>query len=372
MKTFLPVTAAVPLVLFMCSVLQGQTVTLTFQGGAVTAGPKYTFEVFAQASAPVKMGTANLVFSYSTAGFGTTAAAVLTPSNYSGGNYQPMGFTDFGVGKKSINIELNSDNNGTAIETLYPGTLVGVIEMTIVNGNASAGLVWDAGASPIHADDNATLLATAAGNSDDTGPLPIQLVNIVAEVNDRVVRLQWRTASEINNYGFEVEREYLGLKTKVAGRGFVNEGLETAWSKAGFVEGHGTTVEAKTYEFADQPSKLGSYGYRLKQIDLDGKFSYSAKVDVEVGVPKVFTLYQNYPNPFNPMTTISYGLPTGVRVTLRIYNVLGQVVKTLVDEDEVPGAYGAQFDASSVASGVYFYRLRAGSFIQTKKMLVLK
>jgi hypothetical protein len=372
MKTFLQVVWAVSLVLVTCSVLQSQTVTLTFQGGAVTTGSKYAFDVFVQASSPVKMGTANLVFSYSTAGFGSPAAAVLSPSNYSGGNYQPIGLTDYGIGKKSINIELNSDNNGTEISTISPGTLVGVIEMTIVNGSASAGLVWDAGASPIYADDNATLLTTAAGNSDDTNPLPIQLVSMTAEVKEHAVRLEWRTASEMNNYGFEVQRRYLGLKTNFAGRELVNNGLDTAWTKAGFVEGHGTTLEAKTYEFVDQPSSLGSYSYRLKQIDLDGKSTYSEKVVVEVGVPRVFTLYQNYPNPFNPTTTISYGLPTGARVTLRIYNVLGQVVKTLVDEDQSPGVYGAQFDASGVASGVYFYRLQAGPFVQTKKMLILR
>jgi hypothetical protein len=271
MKTLFQVICTVGLVLVACSLLRSQTVTLTFQGGAVTAGPKYTFNVFVQASAPVKMGTANLVFSYSPVAFGSPATAVLTPSNYSGGNYQPIGLADYGTGKKSINIELNSDNNGTDISTISPGTLVGIIEMTIVNGNASAGLVWDAGVSPIYADDNATLLTTAAGNSDDTNLSPVQVVNMVG-----------------------------------------------------------------------------------------------------VGIPKVFMLYQNYPNPFNPTTTISYGLPAEARVTLKICNVLGQVVETLVDEDQAPGVYDAQFDASITPSGVYLYRLQAGSFIQTKKMMILK
>jgi hypothetical protein len=271
MKTFFQVTWAVVLILVTCSLLRSQTVTLTFQGGAVTTGSKYAFDVFVQASSPVKMGTANLVFSYSTAGFGSPAAAALTPSNYSGGNYQPIGLSDYGIGKKSINIELNSDNNGTEISTISPGTLVGVIEMTIVNGSASAGLVWDAGASPIYADDNATLLRTVAGNSDNTNPLPIQLVNMI-----------------------------------------------------------------------------------------------------EIGIPKVFTLYQNYPNPFNPTTTITYGLPAEARVTLRIYNVLSQVVKTLVEEDQSPGVYGAQFDGSTIGSGVYFYRLSAGDFVQTKKLILVR
>jgi hypothetical protein len=271
MKTLLQVTWAVVLILVTCSVLRSQTVTLTFQGGVVVTGSKYTFEVFVQASSPVKMGTANLVFSYSAAGFGSPGAAVLTPSNYSGGNYQPIGLTDYGTGKKSINIELNSDNNGTAIETVYPGTLVGAIEMAIVNGNASAGLVWDVGGSPIYADDNVTLLTTVVGNSDDTNPLPVHVVKMT-----------------------------------------------------------------------------------------------------EGDIPKVFTLYRNYPNPFNPTTTISYRLPAEACVTLRICNVLGQVAKTLVEEDQSPGVYGAQFDASTVGSGVCFYRLRAGDFVQIKKLVLVR
>jgi hypothetical protein len=111
--------------------------------------------------------------------------------------------------------------------------------------------------------------------------------------------------------------------------------------------------------------------YRLKQIDNDGKFAYSDEVEVMI-IPTIFELAQNYPNPFNPSTTIKYQLPISSKVTLKMYDVLGNEVITLLNEEKEAGAYEVIFNASNYSSGIYFYRLQAGSFVETKKMILLK
>jgi hypothetical protein len=201
-------------------------------------------------------------------------------------------------------------------------------------------------------------------------PLPIQLVNITASASEHRVCLEWTTASETNNYGFEAYRRYRGPKP-IPGAS-TSRSTDTSWARVGFIPGHGTTLQPHSYSFVDAPSKAGYYEYRVKQIDLDGKSTYIGTVEVEVGIPRTTMLYQNYPNPFNPTTLISYAIPTQSRVTLRVYDVLGRVVQTLVEETQNPGIYEARFDASALASGIYFYRLTAGAFVETKKMIVLR
>jgi hypothetical protein len=89
-------------------------------------------------------------------------------------------------------------------------------------------------------------------------------------------------------------------------------------------------------------------------------------------LPTVVSLFQNYPNPFNPATTIQYSLPAKVFVTLRVYNILGQEIATPVNKEQEFGSYQVQFDGRDLSSGVYFYRLQAGDFVDTKKLLLLK
>ena len=112
--------------------------------------------------------------------------------------------------------------------------------------------------------------------------------------------------------------------------------------------------------------------YRLKQIDFDGSYEYSEEVLVETLAPVNFVLEQNYPNPFNPATTIKFGVPVKSSVVLKIFNSLGEEVVQLVNEEKPAGTYSIKFDAAEFPSGVYFYQLRAGSFIETKKMILLK
>ncbi len=190
----------------------------------------------------------------------------------------------------------------------------------------------------------------------DAAVLPVELVEFVGRKTSDGVLLSWKTASEQNNSGFEVQR-----------RGASSE----AWQVLGFVRGNGTTTEAQSYSFIDRTAS-GVVQYRLKQIDFDGQFEYSNVIEVDAGVPKQFALEQNYPNPFNPTTMIRYELPLASAVSLKVYDVLGREVATLVNERQEAGAYSIPFNATALSSGIYFYRLQAGNFVATKKMMLVK
>ena len=199
-------------------------------------------------------------------------------------------------------------------------------------------------------------------------PLPVELVSFTGVPTDRNVELRWQTATEVNNFGFEVERSV------ISNRSSVNSSSINNWSKIGFVEGGGTSNAPRAYSFIEKEVPAGKYQYRLKQIDRDGKFTFSQPVEVVIGVvPTVFTLCQNYPNPFNPTTTIEFTLPEDGRTSLRIYDVLGREQATLVNDDLKGGTqYRATFDASKLASGIYFSKLVFKEQEQIKKLLLVK
>jgi len=184
--------------------------------------------------------------------------------------------------------------------------------------------------------------------------VPVEFSSFTATTNENKVSLFWKTATETNNSGFEVQRKNID------------------WERIGFVEGNGTTTEENNYSFIDENLTAGKYQYRLKQIDYDGSFEFSDLVEVEILTPLEFSLSQNYPNPFNPTTTIQYLIPESGNVKLVIYNSVGEEVATLVNEQKSAGSYNVEFSAVDLSSGIYFYQLRAGSFVETKKMSILK
>lgn len=202
--------------------------------------------------------------------------------------------------------------------------------------------------------------------------IPVELTSFTAGASTDYVELNWATATELNNSGFNIER---------------SKSDELQWEVIGFVPGFGTTTEMHSYSFTDSDVQTGHYSYRLKQIDFDGTFEYSHIVKVEVDTPLEFILEQNYPNPFNPSTKIKFTVPALIAirqlpekqsqlVTLKIYDILGNEIATLVNDELSPGEYEVEFNTSSIkhlpSSGIYFYTLKAGDFVQTKKMILLK
>ena len=235
--------------------------------------------------------------------------------------------------------------------------------------------------SPLTTTYNATtdeLSATVTAFSEfivagDNTPLAVQLASFSATSDRLNAQLKWTTATETNNYGFEVDRTY---------RGPLNAPPDTAkpattaahWDSVGFVRGSGTSTSPKQYLFKDGNLSPARYSYRLKLYDTRKGTTFSFTTDVAVGLaPRVFALSQNYPNPFNPATTIEFTIPNDGRTTLRVYDILGREVETLLDKSLQAGEYHQTvFNASRLASGVYFAVLRFNDKQLVKKMLLLK
>jgi hypothetical protein len=189
-------------------------------------------------------------------------------------------------------------------------------------------------------------------------PLPVELTSFTATANAEGVLLNWTTATETNNHGFEIERSEDG----------------TEFYTVAFVQGAGTTTESREYIYTDKVEYKGgeTFYYRLKQVDLDGTVQYSDIVEVIFDIPKDFVLHQNYPNPFNPSTTIKYAVPKTSLVSIKIYDLTGQEVASLVNEMKEVGTYEIKFDAHNLASGIYIYRMIADNFTSVRKLNLLK
>jgi hypothetical protein len=198
-----------------------------------------------------------------------------------------------------------------------------------------------------------------AYNAANYFPLPVELVSFNVYHKKDFVVLNWITATEKNNMGFDIERSANGLE----------------WEKIGFVPGSGTSSENNIYTFNDAAPLQFSAWYRLRQVDYDGTFSYSQAVNVEPIVITEFSLAQNYPNPFNPVTKIKFAVPeaiSGSLVQLKVYDMLGKEAAVLVNEQRTSGEYEVEFNGSNLSSGVYFYTLTAGSFSATRKLILMK
>lgn len=182
-------------------------------------------------------------------------------------------------------------------------------------------------------------------------PLPVELASFTAELIDGAVVLHWVTATEVNNYGFDIESS--------------NDNVN--WNVIGFVKGHGNSNSPNNYSFV---ANDGATYYRLKQIDTDGAYVYSEVVEISSNLS--YKLSQNYPNPFNPTTVIKFSLPKSGITTLEVFNILGEKVATLVDKKLSAGNYAFDFNAKNLPSGIYIYRLEANNFSAVRKMLLLK
>ncbi|MFZ1518486.1 MAG: M14 family zinc carboxypeptidase [Ignavibacteriaceae bacterium] len=188
------------------------------------------------------------------------------------------------------------------------------------------------------------------------GIVPVELNSFTANIQNEEVVLNWSTSSETNNMGFEIQRR-------------VNNGK---WTKLNFVNGNGTTTEKSAYSYVDKNPVEGKSYYRLKQTDYDGSSKIYTAVEVNIETVKEYSIAQNYPNPFNPNTVINYSVAKSGNVTLKVYNILGSEVATLVDGFVEAGKHSVKFDALDLTSGVYFYTIKADNFTSTKKMLLMK
>ena len=291
---------------------------------------------------------------------GTDASAVQPVAYYkdlSGTNkWTPMQSSGFPTGNKQ----------GKAI-AVGGSVVYCAVDNVIYTIAESGGTSWSSGYSyPTGTEINvlfydALLSGTGTGlyGHDYTGALPVELTSFTADVKGNRVTLDWETATEVNNYGFEVERQEA-------------RGNRQKWKKIAFVQGHGNSNSPKTYSFVDEPTGGNEFIYRLKQIDFDGTFEYSPEVNVRFSDNRNFKLIQNFPNPFNPVTVIKFELPQASFVKLRVYNTLGEEVGNLINEKKDAGIYSVDFNAKHLPSGVYLYRLETNGYTQTKKMLLVK
>ena len=186
--------------------------------------------------------------------------------------------------------------------------------------------------------------------------VPVELASFTGSVEGKKVKLEWKTVTETNNYGFEIQREISGGK----------------FFTLGFIKGHGTSAEINSYVFNDISPNDGNNRYRLKQIDFDNTFKLYEPVCVNFSKSLTFSLGQNYPNPFNPETVIEYNLPYAGNVSLKIFDVLGRELTSLISAEQKAGRHAVSFNASGFSSGIYYYKLQCGTFTQTRKMMLVK
>ena len=297
----------------------------------------------------------DLLWSESFSGPGSGGDVLLTIALDDSANAYVSGFVSSGSASDIATVKYSTDGN-LEWSQLYNGS-----------GNS-----YD-GSYAIAVDNNYSVILAAYSTGSGTGydyttikysqpVVPVELTSFTASGLNGSVLLKWSTASETNNRGFGIERTEGG-----------NNQVQVNWIPIGFVEGNGTTTGRHDYSFSDDGLTAGVYKYRLKQLDFDGSFEYSPEVSVEAGaVPAGFTLSQNYPNPFNPATSISYSIPKDGFVHLSVYNVLGQQVKELINENVIAGNHQVTFNAANLSSGVYYYRIEAGGNTVTRKMILLR
>ncbi|GJQ62011.1 MAG: hypothetical protein SCALA702_10640 [Melioribacteraceae bacterium] len=280
---------------------------------------------------------------------GTTGS----PADYRGGDANFTGQVEYEVnwqlGEGTVfTLEVDvPEVPGTVTVTVYD-LVVGTIVNEVINEGGGQVVV------------NNDAISALGITVDYNAPIPVELSSFAANVVGETIRLVWETATETNNKGFVVERSEDNAK----------------FTKVGYIDGNGTTSEKQSYTFTDHHAVSGTYYYRLRQVDFDGTSSYSDAVEVDF-VPTEYSLGQNYPNPFNPSTRIKFAVPVDSKVTVTLYNMLGQKVQEIVSQNYSVGLHEVDFNASELSSGMYIYSITAlgvdgSNFVDTKKMMLMK
>jgi hypothetical protein len=326
-----------------------------------------TFSVLLQLNTNVgneAMGGATMVIGFDTSTISYKANPVKNIDyvfhNFCDGNYSPASVTRPMDNKIWVNIDLPfvHNNNGTILASGDNWTDVVTINFDVKDAQGFTSVYWLTNSVfwGIYDDDNNSFWNNGQFQDLLDTPLPVELSLFTTKIIGDEAQLNWETKTEVNNYGFDIERR-------------VNE---NDWQKIGFVDGHGNSNSPNYYSFFDTHLTGGSrFSYRLKQIDTDGNYQFSEIVVVEY-IPQNFALYQNYPNPFNPNTKISWQSPVTSRPIIKVYDILGNEVATLVDEFKPAGIFEVEFIAANLAGGVYFYQLKVKGFVETKKMILMK
>jgi len=261
--------------------------------------------------------------------------------------------------------------NGPIVSPVFPGTRVVTLKLETTAPSIdflNLNLRWRDASFGEPSTKTFAYIDTVSTNITENGTLvidetllPVELTSFTSNILRNNVVLNWSTATETNNSGFDIERS------------IVNGQSSNEWTKIGNVAGIGTSTTGTSYSFSDKNLASGKYNYRLKQIDFNGNFEYfNLSIEVGIGIPVMFSLVQNYPNPFNPSTSINYDLPVDGKVSIRLFDMSGKEVATLVNEVKKAGYYSVNFNASSLSSGVYFYSISANNYTATKKMLLVK
>ena len=338
------------------------------------AGGFYSFDVWARrtnVTGAIPVGTSQFFFDYNAAALTNPTIQNINPL-YSGaadssGDYLPMR-VDLVGGKIAVTVFFvgNNTGNGQPLSTAIPdGERFCTVRLTIATTSQPAALHWDVVNSALTTTNSLPVTHTFVG--DDENPLPVQLANFTGtRITESTIRLTWQTLTEVNSFGFNVQ------KSRAVDSGFVT-------IPNSFLPGQGTTQDTHDYAFTDSAATADPWYYRLEHIDLDGTTRHSEPVEVDQltgvadgDVPLTFALEQNYPNPFNPTTNIEFRIAGQGFVSLKVYNLLGQEVVTLVNEVRPAGVYKERFDASGLASGVYLYRLSTPSQKATRKLSLIR
>ncbi|MGE5807424.1 MAG: right-handed parallel beta-helix repeat-containing protein [Ignavibacteria bacterium] len=290
-------------------------------------------------TSPLNAGkTAEIINGLSLGAFGSLGAFVAQQTNSWQSSFNVAADDFISIDTSGVRGPRNADGSLPDINFLHlaPGS-------DLINGGTDVGLPF-AGSAP-------DLGAFETGLN-----VPVELTAFSASVSGELIVLNWTTATELNNYGFEIQKK------------FVNE-----FTTVGFVKGSGSSVEQHQYHFIDKNIAPGFNSYRLRQIDFNGSSSYSNEIRINFNGPYKFNLSQNYPNPFNPVTLISFSLAENEPVSLLIYNMLGEKAAVLIDNEmKEPGYYKLNFNAENLSSGTYFYVLRQGEKMLSKKMILIK
>lgn len=376
MKRILSITSVLALAVVLTASSQTYEVRLA---RTISANTLTVDVMIGNASPAFVPGTMTLLFNYNTSALSTPARVAANDGPWRAANdadYNGL-LLSTGAGYAGLTVEFagGDDNNGTTVTSAF--TRVGSISFTILNHNLFPSLTWTGKdittqvfkvTTPGTAPDQTNITATGTFTNPADQPLPITLASFAVSpgTSSGNVKIEWSTLSEVNNYGFEVERS--------ADSSGSFESVPNS-----FVAGHGTTLDVHSYTFIDASAAPGRWFYRLKQLDLDGAVRYSGTICMDVlassgeAAPVAFALLQNYPNPFNPESTIKFSVEQTGRATLQVYSITGQRVATLFDGLAESGQYyHVTFGGTRLASGAYIYRLQSGGKSSVKRMLLIR